>query len=639
MTGIRVSGAAVLIFLLANFVPSLLVAQNQEILILKEEKPSPDESVIDQQTAPQNGGPRADTEGYEVFYERWHAFEMAYAVGNTEKEIKLLQDMVSWRQYQNIPGLPEFSGSLVQMGDSEYAHKNFEEALRLYEAATQMDPSYSPAFYAQAHLFFGMGIRKAIPGIRASINGLFAPLQSPSGKIHFWSKYALIFTVALLVAAFLFALILLVKYNRLLRHDVIEKYAMKVRPASLNVLIWFLLFIPVLVLIGPLWLAAFWMMIFFGYSRASEKLLILLFFLVFIAAYPVYLRTSHYSHAAYDANVAPFLTVYSLGASPKSIYDLQKYYVENSQDADAAILLAYLYKTDRATVTAREILQRYIVLHPGDARAYSNLATISFTRGETDSGLRFAQKAVDLDPRNPIYRYNLSKLQRAKFNFSEAERELDQARKLDPALVQNMEGSPQEKLIDAIPSYQLVWQRIDKKHGNFGSLFGNAFSITAMIFFAGTLLFYWKRNTFARACDKCGKAFCKKCHSSAVKKYNYCSQCLHIFVKKDGVSPISRKQKMHEIDKNHRRESIFARVSSLLLPGSGSLFQGRSLFGVLILTSWLFIVTILVFTYILGPLSYYEPPQTFAVIAPICVFILALLYVVANVSNFRTVRS
>ncbi len=318
---------------------------------------------------------------------------------------------------------------------------------------------------------------------------------------------------------------------------------------------------------------------------------------------------------------------------------MEKYYAGNPQDTEAAILLAYLYKTDRATIPARETLQRYVVNFPGDARAYNNMANISFIRGETDSALRFAQKAADLDSSNAIYQYNLSKLQRAKFNFSEAERVMDNARRLDPILVQNLEGSPQEKLIDAIPSYGLVWQRISQKNGDFTSLLKNPFSLLAIAFLVLTVLFYVQRRTFAASCDKCGKPFCSKCRSTLIKDVDFCNQCLHIFVKKDGVSPVSRKQKMKEIEEYNHRNSVFARILSLVIPGSGSLFQGRSLFGVIVLLAWLFVLVILLFSYHFGNLSYYEPPQTFSVIAPICVFFLAILYVIANITNFSSLRS
>jgi tetratricopeptide (TPR) repeat protein len=523
------------------------------------------------------------------------------------------------------------------MGNYDLQQGHKDDAMRFYQAAVQFDPSFSQAYYRLARLYLTGVIKSLVADDRATLQGIFAPRATLAGKLQWDSKYLLLLIASAVISAFVFSIILLIKYFDLLRHDVEEKLSGRFRPAILNLMIWVLLFLPVLLLLGPLWLAPFWIMVFWPYARIPEKIFSLPFLAAFIIAFPVYHRAGELTRAYRDPQTSAYVTAFSNGPSPKSISDLQEYSIRNPKDDDAVIVLAYLYKTDHQTPTAIELLQKHILSSPLDARAYNNLGNIYFIQGETDAALRLIQRAADADSTNVIYRYNLSKLQRAKFNFQEAERTMDEARRLDPVLVENQEGLPQEKLMDALPSNDLVWQKIKQGSGTSRELLKNPFTIAGLSFFLLTFVFAIYRGTIAHACTKCGKPFCSKCQSSA--RHLYCSQCLHIFIKKDGVSPISRKEKMREIDKHSRRQSFYMRLSSLLVPGSGSLFENRTFFGVLILMLWFFFLSFLFFQRKLGFLSYFDPPEAFGVIAPFCIFALAILYLIGNLSFVKKVRA
>jgi hypothetical protein len=89
----------------------------------------------------------------------------------------------------------------------------------------------------------------------------------------------------------------------------------------------------------------------------------------------------------------------------------------------------------------------------------------------------------------------------------------------------------------------------------------------------------------AASCDKCGRAFCSRCHAAA-KSSSYCTQCVHLYVKKDGVSPVVRAKKLKEVERHVAMTNIAVRLFNLVLPGAGSLLANRTVSGVVTLFLW-----------------------------------------------------
>jgi len=287
------------------------------------------------------------------------------------------------------------------------------------------------------------------------------------------------------------------------------------------------------------------------------------------------------------------------------------------------------------------VLQKHLLDQPEDARAYNNLANIYFLQGETDIALRMAQRAEQLDTHNAIYPFNISTLQRAKFNFNDAEDSLSKARTLDRQLIKYFEENPYSGLIDAIPTEEMILDRIVKKAGTLNGFLVNPFSIFSALLMGIALArtpYGKKKKQHAKECIKCGKPFCKKCQP-AVKEFRFCTQCLHIFVKKDGVSPASRKDKMREIEEHSRRQHLFLRVSSLILPGFGNLYKNRVWFGTILLLFWFFFLALIFYNWRFARLSFYESSGSTNILLPLILLLLALLYAVANISVFHKARA
>jgi tetratricopeptide (TPR) repeat protein len=621
-------------------VPLLLIfsvfaesAKSDDVLVLKG---GSDQSVGENKplTLPSEESHAVITNRYVNIYDKWREFEAAFEGGKTNQAEMLLMQIVDMREQNSIPKITELGVSAIQLGNRKLAETRPQEALSLFRAASALDPSLSAAYYGQAKAHLSRGASGLGGAFSAGLQGFIAPLSTLNGRIYFYYKSLLILTVTLLLTAAVFAVFLLVRYQRLLLHNAIESYGWRIHPVQLQLILWVLLFVPVFLLLGPLWLVPFWLMVFWGYARPVEKVFAFIFFLVFILAYPAARNAFHIISANADASIAPYTNAFSEGPSPRAMRDLQTYITQQPRDLDAPILLAYLYKKDQAYDTSTDILQKHVLLHPSDARAYNNLAAIYYRQGATDLALRLAQKATLLDGTNALYKYNLSNINRAKFNFSEAENLLRQARNNDPSLINELEENSQEIMVDAVPQPDLVWSRLQKANPPPLEQLKNPFSIVAGALFLLAIAINIprsRRQQLARRCIKCGTPFCKKCHP-ILKGYGFCTQCLHIFVKKDGVSPASQKEKMFQIDKYSSRKRILSQLASLVLPGFGTLIQNKIVSGVLLVFFWLLFVVLLAFTWAFARQSYLEGPDSFRILALLCLVVMGAVYLTANLS-------
>jgi tetratricopeptide (TPR) repeat protein len=629
--------ASILFFVFV--VPGSLFAQN-DILILPDENSSPQTQGQADLYLPDEEKPEPVHIGFSIFYDTWSSFQSALERGDGDSANQSLAQLIQLKNRNSIPGLPEFAEAAVQEGNRKMAKKRLAEALSYYTAGSALDPSFADAYYGQARAYFAQGLPKYRYGITAAIQGFTAPHSSFRGKIYLYSKLVLIGLVAIIACAAIFALILFLKYNRLLRHDAEEKLGPKIPPLAAHFLVWVLLTLPVLFFLGPLWLVPFWLAIFAPYSRNKERVFAIFFLVIFVFAFPLYRGIAKYANAASDPMLVSYINAISGGPNPKVLLDFQKYVQEHPSDRDARIMLAYLYKNNEMFEDAAAILQRMMLDTPNDARAPNNLAVICFRQDETEYAVRLTQKAVKLNPRNAIYKYNLSTMLRAKFNFAQAQQLIDEARAADPNLFKNGEPGPTQSLLDVVPSADFIQTKIQTKVGDPRQLFMSPFTILAgaLLLIAIILCLMVRNGLHAHRCVQCGQAFCRKCQT-VDRSYGFCIQCLHIFVKKDGVSPASRRTKMSQIENYSKKQKLLRFVGAILVPGSSDVYDQHVVRGVVTMFLWFLSLTIVTFAIRFAPLSTYESTENAWPIILICLFVMAVLFIMSLLRQFRRLRT
>src|SRR5207244_6886069 len=77
--------------------------------------------------------------------------------------------------------------------------------------------------------------------------------------------------LALFVTAAIFALALFIRHGRAAAHDFREILGARITGGSVTVLAAALLFLPIFLWLGPLWLLLYWLIFFFGLANPSAR--------------------------------------------------------------------------------------------------------------------------------------------------------------------------------------------------------------------------------------------------------------------------------------------------------------------------------------------------------------------------------
>jgi len=122
----------------------------------------------------------------------------------------------------------------------------------------------------------------------------------------------------------------------------------------------------------------------------------------------------------------------------------------------------------------------------------------------------------------------------------------------------------------------------------------------ASVIFALALWMIRRNRGFAGSCIKCGRTFCHRCKSSR-ESATYCTQCIHIYLKRDGVAIATKRAKLEEVSDHligmQRRNRLFA----TFLPGSAQMLEGRTQTGLLGMILFFICVAMAVLTGRLAP--------------------------------------
>jgi hypothetical protein len=204
-------------------------------------------------------------------------------------------------------------------------------------------------------------------------------------------------------------------------------------------------------------------------------------------------------------------------------------------------------------------------------------------------------KAEELDPKLAIAFYDDSITLGALSKFDEQAQKLDRANSLDRSRIERLTSAPPaQKIVFYDPPISQAWSVSSDiaRHGVARSLFGNYAwfdplesvrnPLTAgailTILLAPLVNIIRRKTGYAGACIKCGRTYCPRCKSAA-ESATFCTQCIHIYLKRDGVSMATKRAKLEEV--NEHQDSVLTRnrLLATVLPGSAQFIEGRTAAG------------------------------------------------------------
>jgi hypothetical protein len=270
-------------------------------------------------------------------------------------------------------------------------------------------------------------------------------------------------------------------------------------------------------------------------------------------------------------------------------------------------LLAGVYKNGRYFEEAFDEYRAVIEREPSFLPAHINIGNIFYVTGQYAASITSYHNAIALDPNSFLAHFNLHLAQSEDFHFSEAEQSLHRAREIDADRVAHLLGRSNDyderaAVQDASLKMVSVWEAAvggrapadenGRKAGVSALLrpaqFVNTLAIVCCVALLACLATAVASGgrPLARPCIRCGRAFCLRC-TSGREAQEYCSQCLHLYVLRDGLAPETKAKKVYEVERHERNSRGVRRFVSVVLPGSGHILRGKTGRGLLLIGFWL----------------------------------------------------
>ncbi|HEX8411863.1 MAG TPA: tetratricopeptide repeat protein [Thermoanaerobaculia bacterium] len=544
----------------------------------------------------------------------WPQAAAAAREGDFDLAAKKKAELLTTGRTYGIKTYPVYAAGATALA-SESAKDNKELAAWAEKTARELDGrSPAVAFGDADRAARTKGWGSAIP---LALQGFVHVFRDDRTNVLSRADMTIVVAGAIAITAILLALALFIRYGRSMAHDFRETLSNLFSGGSVTVLAFALLFLPLFLWLGPMWLLFYWFAIFFGYAGIGERITIVVV-LILVALLPIVLDWAAHAIAGVDSPVVAAAIASNNDAyEPNALRRLQDLLGVVPDDATLHVLMGNLQSFEGSDDQAGVHYRRAIQLRPNYAGAHVNLGNLLFQNNEFQAAMTEYEKAGKADPNLAAAFYNHSAAAGELYRFDVQAEMLEKARKADRQFIERTTRSqPQQKIVTYKPPVAEAWRISDRlaqrpaaraQFGNYSS-FDPVRSATSPVtigailslIFALLLFARRRRNGFANACIKCSRTFCHRC-KSARESTTYCTQCIHIYLKRDGVSLDTKRQKLEEVARHQTAVTRRNRLFATFLPGSAQLMEGRTVAGILGVFFFAFFVVTALLVGRLGP--------------------------------------
>lgn len=524
----------------------------------------------------------------------WPQVTSAAREGDYDAAIKHATDLLTTGRTYGIKTYPQYAAAAAGLA-SQTEKSNAALAKWAATTAGQLDGNspavaFSEADRAGRRQAWGQAAPLVLRGFTRVMGDYRSSLLSRADLF-------IVIALAIVLVAVLLAIALFIRYGRAMAHDFREMLSSRFTGGSVSVLAFALLFLPVFLWLGPIWLLFYWLAIFFPYAGLTERIGIAVL-LILVALLPV--------AGDYNANrvagvespvVMAALSSENQAYQPEALRRLQELIAVVPDHPVLHLLAGNMQSFEGNEEQAQQHYNRAIELRGKYAGAHVNLGNLLFMNNEFQASMTEYEKAQRADPKLATAFYNHSVASGETYKFDQQTRMLESARKASPAFVERVTRVPPlQKIVMYSPSIDEAWSITAEmsKRPAARALFGNyaTFDLQRSVvnpvtigsvasLLLALLLWVRRRKTgLANECIKCGRTFCPRC-KSARESTTYCTQCIHIYLKRDGVSIDTKRKKLEEVTGHQggmtRRNKLFA----TFLPGAAQMLEGRVVSGII----------------------------------------------------------
>ena len=520
---------------------------------------------------------------------QWFAWLAAHEEGDPILAAQKVEEIGKHAGKIGLKRLTDLSLAATLLARRELSQGNAEKARWALDAAVRLDPDLPEPRWVR----LGLSLRSdplAVP--RELFGAVRAAAFDLEGRRVLLVRVALLAVLTLAAVGLALVVLLVASEARRLFHDLRELAGRWVPRTVEPVVAAAILLLPLLLALDLGWLLLWLFVLSLGYAERGVKWAAVVGLLPLVVVGPALDRAA----GALAISASPVLrgaeALQEKRYDQRVLDDLEAVKSLFPEDADLRFLLGCLYQqlgqNDKAVAEYTVAAQ----VSKAEVRALINRGDIRFVDGDFGAAQEDFQEALQRDPRDVRARYNLSLVYGETFRTVEAQEKLTEARALDNALVTKFLDSPTLVKVVSLgytPEEAREKVRVLKQDPRSRRVLGH--------FHVGQALSAWivplalavpfalgaaflldaarqKGRGYALACQKCGRTFCRLCKPSGESPL-LCSQCVHVYLKKDGVSIETKLQKVEEVKRRQGFEGRLRRVLNVLLPGGELFLEGR----------------------------------------------------------------
>jgi len=529
-------------------------------------------------------------------FDHWFAWKTALEEGDLAAAEPLRQKILSLLSQGSVRGVKILGGASARVGFTLLEAGRTEEAGMAFDLAAQVSPDLPQLHFGRAAVAL-QGEKDPMGWVRSQMSGLKAQVRGLWGSFFLRANLILVVIGGLLAFTTAYSVAELLKYNRLFRHSLAERFSRRTTVDVAHMLGLAALILPLVFWLGPGFLVLWWLAAMYSYMDVREKTFAWICVL-FVALLPLALVYLHGTASILDSPVlrgAQSLT--ARGADQRTIQELEESLGSRPDDTQLRFLYATVLMKAGRDDTARLQLREVIARDPGYERAWNNLGNIHFREQDYGQAVQQYEKAIDSASCYALAHYNIATTYGTMLLMPLYRRYAVSAAECDPVLVEELRD--QQGVVDAHLESEEIMALIrsfeeertgDAPPKGIASHLANPLTLAA--FLVGIYFFLRtgkrRKSSHARACVKCGRPFCSACQPGA-EASAYCTQCMHLYIKRDGIAPAVRMKKTQEVERHSSRVRWAGRILNFVLPGSGDLLEGHTLSGLVLLLLWCFI--------------------------------------------------
>jgi tetratricopeptide (TPR) repeat protein len=538
--------------------------------------------------------------------QRWIERGRALRAGSVGEADRVLEQALTVMRTHQIRRMPHLAAALLAESEQLRHAQNFGQARVTAHWATSFDPLSATARFQVARTHW-----RSKSGLLGCLKAWFAGLALTFRG--FWRTYvlganlALVLGLSLALAGAIFSVALLLRHGPSFVHEAVERLPRRWPEGRRKLLGYLFLYLPLALFIGGAWVLLWWPALLFRFANRSERILSVVLLALMTVSGPFLEALDRYLAVAVSPTARVLAASEGAGADDASLEEIERLTRANPQIAPYHFLLANLYAAqirgpqvtegDQACFQLAEAEYRKAMqLDQQEARYPINLGNLYFRNGSFRAAWTRYRQALEVEPGSILARYNLATAYGQDITLQpDREEVLREAGARDAKQLQRyMDRGAAKEVVDATLTHaEMSWHILVESMGRDAAEKGIWGGISRSTSLAGMVtlgllivLALLMGGRPARRCGRCGQAFCHRCKADREGPH-LCPQCLHLFLKRDGLAPAVREQKTREIDRYERRGQLGGLLVRLLLPGADRLGRGRTWSGLVILLVWI----------------------------------------------------